>query len=460
MISKKVAKTVLNNCLKTGADFAEIFLEETFKSSLLKNKPDVINEATTAIEYGAGIRILKDLQSVYGYTNDISKEGLCKLASDLASRFEGKKTHKVNEFKDEEPKVYNYKKTSVSNAYKTRLVNKAYKACKGKNPKIAQVSITLLETNQKVWIINTDGLWTSDWRFRVRMGISAVAAANGEMQVAFEGPGAEKGYEFFEEDINVKEIAKEAAKSALVALKAKECPSAKMDVVIDNGFGGVIFHEACGHSLEATSVAKNLSVFSGKLGQKIASDIVSAYDDGTIENGWGSGKIDDEGNPTQRTCLIENGVLKNYLVDNQNGRRMNQKGNGACRRQSYKYQPTSRMSNTFIANGTSTVEEIIASTKKGLYAKKLGGGSVNPLTGEFNFAVNEAYLIKNGKIGRPVKGATLVGKGHEILFNIDMVGNNLKRAQGMCGSSSGSIPADVGQPCIRVKNVTVGGRGK
>ena len=240
---------------------------------------------------------------------------------------------------------------------------------------------------------------------------------------------------------------------------AKECPSGKMPVIIGNGFGGVIFHEACGHSLEATSVAKGLSVFSGKKGTKIASSIVSAVDDGTILGAWGSGNIDDEGNKTQRNLLIKNGILNSYLVDNFNGRRMGEKGNGATRRQSYKFEPTSRMSNTFILPGKSTPEEIIAATKFGLYAKSMGGGSVNPATGEFNFAVNEGYIIEDGKIAYPVKGATLIGSGKDTLLKIDMVGNDLKRAQGMCGSSSGSIPADVGQPTIRVSEMTVGGRG-
>ena len=204
---------------------------------------------------------------------------------------------------------------------------------------------------------------------------------------------------------------------------------------------------------------KNLSVFAGKLGTKIASSVVTAVDDGTIENGWGSGNIDDEGNPTQRTILIENGILKSYLVDNFNGRRMGIKGNGATRRESYQYEPTSRMSNTFIVGGKSTTEEIIAETEYGLYAKSLGGGSVNPTTGDFNFAVLEGYLIENGKITKPVKGATLIGNGAEVLLKIDRVGNNLERAQGMCGASSGSIPTDVGQPTIRVQDITVGGRG-
>ena len=243
-------------------------------------------------------------------------------------------------------------------------------------------------------------------------------------------------------------------------LEAKECPSGKMPVIIGNGFGGVIFHEACGHSLEASSVSKNLSVFSNKLGTKIASDIVSAVDDGTIEGAWGSGNIDDEGNETHRNVLIKNGVLTSYLVDPFNGRRMDSKENGASRRQSYKYEPTSRMSNTFILPGKSTPEEIIKATKFGLYAKQLGGGSVNPATGEFNFVATEAYIVKDGQIAYPVKGATLIGSGKDVLMKIDMIGNDLERAQGMCGASSGSIPTDVGQPTIRVSEMTVGGRGE
>ena len=269
-----------------------------------------------------------------------------------------------------------------------------------------------------------------------------------------------KGFEYFLDEINFEELGVEVAKSAITMLGARECPSGKMPVIIGNGFGGVIFHEACGHSLEASSVSKNLSVFSNKLGTQIASSVVSAVDDGTILGAWGSGNVDDEGNPTHRTLLIENGILKSYLVDGFNGRRMNTPENGASRRQSYKFEPTSRMSNTFILPGKSTPEEIIANTKFGLYAKSLGGGSVNPATGEFNFAANEAYIIEDGKISYPVKGATLIGSGSEVLMKIDMVANDLLRAQGMCGASSGSIPTDVGQPTIRVSEMTVGGRGE
>ena len=233
----------------------------------------------------------------------------------------------------------------------------------------------------------------------------------------------------------------------------------EMPVVIHNGFGGVILHEACVHGLEATSVAKGMSVFCGKVGQKVASDIVNAVDDGTHPDLWGSINVDDEGTPSKRNLLIENGILKGYLVDKRNSFKMDHPITGSSRRESYKYQTTSRMTNTYFLPGESTFEEIIANTKFGLFAKEMGGGSVNPATGEFNFAVNVAYMIEDGKITRPVKGATLVGSGKDVLLRIDMIANNLEYGYGMCGSQSGSIPTIVGQPTIRVSHMTVGGKG-
>ena len=220
----------------------------------------------------------------------------------------------------------------------------------------------------------------------------------------------------------------------------------------------MIFHEACGHSLEATAVASNMSEFCGKLGQQIAAPCVTAIDDGTLPNEWGSENVDDEGTPTTKLVLIENGVLKNYMIDRLNSRRMHMPITGSARRESYAYAPTSRMRNTFIAPGCDDEAEMIATMGDGLYAASMGGGSVNPATGEFNFAVNEGYLIKDGKIAHPVRGASLVGKGGDILLQIDRVGKNMVMAQGMCGSQSGSVCVNVGQPMIRVTDITVGGR--
>jgi TldD protein len=243
-------------------------------------------------------------------------------------------------------------------------------------------------------------------------------------------------------------------------LHAKPFVSQSLPVVINNKFGGVILHEACVHSLEATGIAKNMSVFNGKLGQKIASDVVTAIDDGTLKNNWGSLNIDDEGRETQRNVLIENGVLKSYLYDFKNARRLPHPLTGSGRRESYKWSPTSRMNNTFIAPGKSSLKEIIANTKYGFFAKALGGGSVDVTTGEFNFSVQEGYMIREGKIAEPRRAATLVGTGKDLLFKIDMVGNELDYGQGVCGSLSGSVPTDVGQPPIRVSEMTVGGQGE
>ena len=291
------------------------------------------------------------------------------------------------------------------------------------------------------------------------MALQSVASENGKIETRFDGPGAQGGWEFFTKELDVEKLAKNNAQKVLLMLGARECPSGKYPVVIGNGWGGVIFHEACGHQLEATAVAKGLSVFSGKKGEKIANDCVSAFDDGSLPNEWGSNNLDDEGNIPQKNMLIKDGILTGYLVDSFNGRRMNEKGNGACRRQSYKFEPTSRMSNTYIAPGNYTPEEIIQNTKLGLYAVSFNGGSVDPSTGDFNFGCSEAYIIKDGKIAEPVRGATLVGNARDILKHIDMVGNDLAFGQGMCGSVSGSIPVNVGQPTIRVDEIVVGGRG-
>jgi TldD protein len=326
------------------------------------------------------------------------------------------------------------------------------------SPTISQTQMSYLDSVQDVCIINSEGLWASDRRVRTRAAISAVASNESEKQTGYFGPGAMMGYEFYD-SVNLDELAVEAARSADTMLKAKPCPSGKMDVIMDNGFGGVIFHEACGHGLEITAVSKNASVFAGKLGQKIASDKVTALDDGTISGQWGSINIDDEGMPAQRKVLIENGVLKCYMSDRFNGARANYGANGSSRRQSYRFMPVARMTNTYIAAGNDKPEDIIANTEYGLYAKYMGGGSVNPASGEFNFAVNEAYIVRNGKICEPVRGATLIGKGASVLHDIDMVGDNLRLAEGMCGAASGSVPVCVGQPMIRVKNMTVGGRG-
>jgi TldD protein len=262
----------------------------------------------------------------------------------------------------------------------------------------------------------------------------------------------------FFEGLDAGALARKTTDSAITLLGADFAPAGEFPVVIDSGFGGVIFHEACGHGLETTSVAQDASVFCGKMNQKVAESCVTAIDDGTIEGGWGSLKYDDEGNPTQKTTLIENGILKSYMVDQLGAKKTGLALTGSGRRQNYKFAPTSRMRNTFIAAGTSSLDELIRDVDYGIYAKDMGGGSVSPGTGDFNFAIQEAYLIKNGQIAGAIKGASLIGRGIETLGRITKVGSELKIASGMCGSVSGSIPAAVGQPPLLVSKMLVGGR--
>lgn len=460
MLSKEVIGKVLSKCMITGGDFAEIFEEDTISNSLgiLDNK---VENAIGGRSYGVGIRIFKGLKSVYAYTNNNSLSSLLDTAYKAALALGDLKEEKTiivnNSIIVPNKHIIKYYPNDINYDKKIGIMKMAYKGANEYSSDITKVSVGYSDKDQKILIANTDGLCVEDRRVRTRLGISAVASKDGENQMGFEGPGRSMGFEMFN-DIDVEKYGIEAARTAVTMLHAKDCPAGKMTVAIDNGFGGVLFHEACGHSLEATSVAKGNSEFANKIGEQIASSKVTAIDDGTIENAWGSINIDDEGEKARKNVLIENGILKGYMIDKLNGRRMGMKPNGSGRRQSYKYAPTSRMTNTYIAAGNDNPEDIIKSMDEGLYAKKLGGGSVNPVTGEFNFSVSEGYLVKNGEIQEPVRGASLIGKGSEILMNIDMVGKNLVQAQGMCGSSSGSIPVNVGQPMIRVKNITVGGR--
>ncbi|MFP4077937.1 MAG: TldD/PmbA family protein [Candidatus Izemoplasmataceae bacterium] len=459
MLEKNALENVLNAALESEADFAEVYVEHTWQQSMSLQDQKVENIGTNELS-GAGIRIAKGYQSVYGHTNHIDEESLLALAKDLrvafaGERFMGPVTLKPAETKNDH--VIRISPETVDVAEKVNLMKRADKSARLYSKDIKQVNVRYMDTVQNVQIASTEDIHIKDKRVRTRLAISSVAQNEHDMQSGFNGPGAHQGFEFYD-TFDVEEAARESARIAVTMLYADECPSKTMPVVVDNGFGGVIFHEACGHSLEATSVAKNASVFSGKKGEKIGSELVTAVDDGTIPNAWGSSNFDDEGRPQKKRVLIKDGVLTSFMVDHLNGRRMNEASTHSGRRQSYKFAPTSRMSNTYIENGTSTFDEIIENTEYGLYARKMGGGSVNPSTGEFNFAVMEGYMIRNGKIAEPVKSASLVGTGKDALKKIDMVGNNLERAQGMCGSASGSIPTDVGQPTIRIASITVGGR--
>lgn len=462
MLDRNVARDVLDAALSTGGDFAEIFLEDR-RNNLLSLRDEHIEVVQSGRLHGAGIRVFVGFNAIYTYTNDTDREGLVRCAKAAASAVGAAKNNAAR------PVAWRDEKTiqahailqlpSATDATKKveilRMINSAARAC---GSDITQVMCSYRDSEQDVLIANSDGLYVADRRVYTRVACEAIAGNGKENQHGFDGPGAMMGYELFEKRVDPAKVGKTAGDIAVTMLHAPVCPAGVMPVVIDNGFGGVIFHEACGHSLEATSVAFGLSEFCGKLGQQVAAPCVTAIDDGTLANEWGSENVDDEGNPTNRLVLIENGILKNYMIDTLNGKRMGMPATGSSRRESYAFAPTSRMRNTYIAAGQDDEDEMIRTMGDGLYAKRMGGGSVNPATGEFNFAVNEGYLVKDGKIVSPVRGASLIGKGTEILRQIDKVGKNMQMAQGMCGSVSGSVPTNVGQPMIRVKSITVGGR--
>ena len=458
MITKNQMSEILKYACSTGADFAEIYLEDKISTNI-RVVQDKVDDVVSQNEYGCGMRLLNGVEEAYGYTNDISYEGLVALADKLKSNFDLTPVVKDVVLKEDDSFYHTkFNSLDVDIAKLCATLKMMTGVMLAYDKKIVQALSTYSGVCQKVTICNSNGVYASDIRFNQRIAAQAVSRDENSMQMGNDSHGGNCDFDTLM-NFDYKAFAEEIASVAVKMLTAKDIVGGVYDVVIHNAFGGVIFHEACGHSLEATSVSKNLSVFSNKIGEKIASDVVTAIDDGTMPNEWGSENVDDEGNPQQRRVLIENGILKSYMIDYRNGRRMNMEATGSSRRQSYKYSPTSRMSNTYIANGESTFEEIIANTKYGIFAKKMGGGSVNPATGEYNFSVSEGYMIEDGKITYPVRGATLIGNGKDTLLKIDMVADNMSFGYGMCGSASGSIPTCVGQPTIRVKAMTVGGKG-
>jgi len=463
-MDKTLAADIISAGLDKGADFVELFEEETRNASVaLKDKK--IENATAGIEYGIGLRLLYGTDVVYGYTGSDTRDALTQLLNALITA-RGETAIQKQKLKHQAlpvivhaPRMQEIRKhpRDAGQAAKLPLLQKANAVGYSISPKVVQVAVSLADSHKKIEIANSDGLFIADERTRTRFSVSVTAESEGERFVAGESPGSLAGFEFFE-NIDIAHFTRLAAERALRMLSAKYIEGKKMPIILGNGFGGVIFHEACGHPLETEAVRKKATPFADKVGQMIAHPNLTAIDDGTIFGSWGSIAIDDEGMPAQKTILIENGILKNFISDRVGALECNVPRTGSARRESYKYSPVSRMRNTYIAAGKNSLDEMLSGVREGLYAPKLGGGSVNPATGEFNFAVEEGYAIRDGKILEPVRGATLIGKGHEILPKISMVGSDLELTAGMCGASSGSVPVTVGQPTLKVDEMLVGGR--
>lgn len=459
MLNPSTAKAVIDHALFLGADFAELFVERHHSGSveLLSGEVDKVN---SGIDFGIGIRLFFGHKVLYGYTNSQDEEKLKQVTSLLCARDKREQITQAGALNftrpDERHPVSMPFSANNHVEEKIAFLKRVDAKARAQSDKISQIIGRIAQREQQIEIFNSTGLYVQDTRHYTRIASSVVATYGNEQSTGYEAPGMLSGWEF-NTQIDPEELGEMAARQALVKLGADACPSGEMPVVIGNGFGGVIFHEACGHLLETTSVAKKASVFHDKMGEMIANPVVNAVDDGLMKNEWGSINIDDEGMETQRTQLIKDGKLTSFMVDHMGSLKTGYARTGSGRRESYKYAPTSRMRNTFIEPGDASFDDMISGIERGIYAKKMGGGSVQPGTGEFNFAVQEAYLIENGKVTKPLKSATLISTGPKVLKEISMVGKDFELAAGMCGSVSGSVPTTVGQPALKVDNILVGG---
>ena len=454
MIKETTAEKILDYILSHGGDFGEVFYEDTSFTKLRMTGKE-IETVSAGNETGTGIRIFQNGASLYFYTEGGEEETLFRL---LKENWKGGK-----------PQVGTFGFASQGRKYygdqdlrqaglpeKEALAERCNLAGLSVSDRISRMSTLYTDMDQQVFIANTEGLCAQDRRNKTRLYIAATAKDGGSTGNSYIGPGAMRGFEYYEM-IRPEDWAKKAAEGAINMLHAAPCPTGRMPVVIANGFGGLFFHEACGHSLEASAVADGASEFSGLLGQRVATDKVTLIDDGSMEGEWGSLHMDDEGNLTRRNVLIEKGILKGYMVDRFNGMKLGMEPTGSARRQNYRFMPTSRMTNTYIAPGEDSLEDMIASVERGIYVKSINAGSVNPETGAFNFNTAETYLIENGRIVKPVHGATLIGTGGDILKRVEMVGSDFELRQGFCYAASGAIYIGAGQPSVKISEMTVGG---
>ena len=459
MLDTPIARSVIDHALSLGADFVELFIERNQVNSISTLSSEV-QAVQSGIDFGIGVRIVYGTKVLYGYTNRTENDELCRIVTELSAKDLRDPETSSASFDFSVPHdIHRAERTLTKGSEvesKVEFLLKADRTARASSNMISQTRGSCLQREQSVEIFTSEGLHASDIRNYIRASLSAIASNGSEQATGGFNDGGLTGWEI-QEAIDAEKTGSEAARQALVNLSAKACPSGRMPVVIGPGFGGVIFHEACGHLLETTSVAKKASVFHDKMGELIANPVVNAVDDGTMAKEWGSINIDDEGMPTQRTQLIKDGELTSFLADRIGAEQTGYGRTGSGRRQSYKFAPASRMRNTFIESGEAELDDMIASIDRGIYASHMGGGSVQPGTGEFNFAVTEGYYIEKGQVQYPVKAATLISTGPAVLKEISMVGRDFALACGMCGSVSGAVPTTVGQPSLKVDDILVGG---
>jgi TldD protein len=454
-------RKLLEIALSRGGEFAEVYVEYTANSSLSLTE-ERIRQANYGIVQGVGIRVLKGAQTGYGYSDDFSFESL-KSAAQVAAFIADQPsitTQPLRLTAKKYPNVSPIKANPDQVAVKTKtdLLYRANSTARGADGRVTQVDASYADSISLLTIANSEGLLTYDERALYRLNVSVVTEAGDRRESGYHGGGGRLGFELFE-TFTPEQAAKEAVRQAAVNLESVDAPAGPNVVVLGNGWAGILLHEAIGHGLEADFNRKKTSLFTDRIGQRVASDLVTVIDEGNIPHRRGSLTVDDEGTPTRQNVLIENGILRSYMTDRLNAKLMGMEMTGNGRRESFNFMPVPRMTNTYMLGGESTPEEIIGSVSKGLYAKAFSGGQVDISNGNFVFNVTEGYLIENGKVTAPVKGATLIGIGPEVLTKVEMVGNDfsLDTGVGTCGKAGQGVPVGVGQPHVKISEITVGG---
>ncbi|MBF0541649.1 MAG: TldD/PmbA family protein [Nitrospirae bacterium] len=459
MINEELSSELLKTALKHGGEYADIYFEDRSPQSI-QLEDNKVEKILSGIDKGVGIRVIFGGKTAYAYTNDLTHKSLIECAASVSRAVKGNSTDLVINLQRQRPKVdFVIKKlpSSISMDDKLALVTRANIAARGiDNTKIRQVSIVYRDISQDVVIANSEGIFCSDSRVHIVFVAHVIAADGDIVQTGYEVVGGFKGFELFDEE-NVSDVAEIAAKRAVDMLSARKIKGGAMPVVISSEAGGTMVHEAIGHGLEADLAQQGLSVYSQKLGQKIASELITVIDDATIPGNRGSFRFDDEGTLSAKNILVKDGILTSYMYDRLTAMKDGCSSTGNGRRESYHHKPIPRMTNTYLAQGKHNSEDIIKSVKNGLFVKKMGGGQVNTVTGDFVFEVSLGYEINDGVIGDMVRGATLSGNGPEILNSIDMIASDIGFAIGTCGKDGQGAPVSDAMPTVRIPKIVVGG---
>jgi TldD protein len=470
-LSERLMERCLGEALSAGGDYADLYFESVTSTSLGIDE-SLVKSASQGISVGCGIRVLSGERTGYAYTDDLSSDRLLRAARTAALIASGPSKELMSGFRHTEtPSLYPVAgaTSDAEIAAKLALIQRADKAARDYDPRITQVRAGFNDELRRILVAASDGTFASDTQPLARLNVFVIAKDGASTARGTSGGGGRVTMDFFEAagglgetDKSPEHFAREAARTAILQLGAVEAPAGEMEVVLGPGWPGVLLHEAVGHGLEADFNRKKTSAFAGLIGQQVASPKVTVVDNGLMPGRRGSINMDDEGNPTQETVLIENGILKGFLSDKLNSRLMGMPNTGSGRRESYHHIPMPRMTNTYMLNGEDMPEDIIKSVKRGLYAVNFGGGQVDITNGKFVFSASEAYLIEDGKVTRPVKGATLIGNGPEALKYVSMVGNDLALDEGIgtCGKAGQSVPVGVGMPTVKLDRMTVGGTGQ